>query len=103
MIKNDIKKLKEAQKQLKQVLERKTTELNASKETIDKPCRDIGEAKRMNQIAKTETAERLTQLETALRQKAIEVEEARYQTPPLSECLVWGGETHSYNQEDLHG
>ena len=115
---NSVKELKEAQKQLKQMLDKKTTEQRESKEiidkqrreqreskeiidkqrreqelskeTIDKQCRDIGDAKRKNNVTEVEATEKIAQLETALRQKGKEVEEARYQSPPCSEWLVQG-------------
>ena len=73
-----------------------------STETIDKQCRDIGEAKRKNNVIEGEATEKIAQLETALRRKSREVEEARYQSPPCSEWLVQGEKAHACNQEDLH-
>ena len=70
--------------------------MRESKELIDKQCRDIGDAKMMSDGTEAEAAEKNAQLETVLRQKDKEVQEARYQSPPRSEWLVQGGKlTHA--------
>ena len=80
----------EAHKQLKQMLERKVTELKENRDTIDRQCRDIGEVRRTNSVTEAAAAEKIAQLEATLRQKDREVEEARYQPPPRSEWLLQG-------------
>jgi hypothetical protein len=89
--KDNTRESQEANKQLKQMLDRTKTELKENKETIDKQCRDIGEVKRANSTAEAEAAEKIAQLETMVRQKDREVEEARYQPPPRNEWLLQGG------------
>ena len=82
---DNLKELHETQKQLKETLKRKTAEQTNSKETIDKQCREIGEARRARDVSETDAAERIAQLETVLKRKEKDVGEARYQSPPSSE------------------
>ena len=73
---DNLEGVQEARKQLQEALEEKITEQRDSKDTIDKQCREIGEARRARESSESEAAERIARLETMLRQKNKEVEEA---------------------------